>query len=193
MAESAQAVDRVRHLVALGEQLPGRRPRTPGSGENGHAVLDLLQRARTAGRGEVRKKAERRPAAAAVEAGDGHHDRRLPLVGPVPGHPVGAPGTGLQAGRTACVPPLPAANVVLGGQICLKSQLNWSSAARRGRVARADLSCLKSSAGHFRPKGTEGKRKPTVRAECPEDGIPHGPGALPEKGCLEKKAVADCH
>ena len=43
------------------------------------------------------------------------------------------------------------------------------------------------------PQRTEHNRKLPASAESPEDGFTYGPGALPEKSCLGKKAVPDYH
>ncbi len=47
--------DRVRQLVAVGKQAPGRRPTARGGGKSNHGVLDLLQRTAPARRSEIRK------------------------------------------------------------------------------------------------------------------------------------------
>ncbi len=46
--------DRVRQLVTVRKQAPGRRPKARGLGENDHGVLDLLQRTAAPRRGEIR-------------------------------------------------------------------------------------------------------------------------------------------
>ncbi len=71
------------------------------------------------GRGEIRKTADRGPAVAAIQPGNAHRNRRLPPAGPVTHQPAAACATASRAGRKACVPPLLAAGMLLGGRFFL--------------------------------------------------------------------------
>ena len=80
---------------------------------------DEALRTAAPGRTEIRTTADRGRAVTKVAAGDAHRNRRLPAAGPVTHQPAVAPAMAFQAGRKARVPPLLAANMLLGSQFCL--------------------------------------------------------------------------